>query len=920
MPARVFPTLEARDFARGVIRLLMIFPASQFSTRYGAVRQRLGLLKQDLPLIVICPVAALIVVLLGWDLLLSRLHQERRELDRQALQQTATQAQTYARQLTHSIEAIDQIALFVKHSRETSDGLLRLEELNERGLMPPSALLFVAVFDRNGRLLTSTLGVDADADASPMPFFMGHRQAPTARLYIGKPIDDPFSGRRAIPFSRRIDGAGGSFGGVVLVSVALPHITAGFDESTLGPAGFFSVVGRDQSILATRTGGSPRTETAPLLTRMPDIQDRQGRMLLAGDSWFRDGNNRYVAWHAVDDYPLRAMAGMDQDMVLQPHMDMRAQLLRNASLATLAILAFALVAMALSIRLAWRKHQLHAVQATYRIATESGNDGFYIARPVHDAAGNVADFEIIDCNEPGANLLQRQRKELLGARVSSLFGNDDAVRLTQSLRQAMKEGFYENDIEIGNAGPLTMKWAHLRIKRPDHDLAVTLRDISNEKAHVAELERRSNEDALTGLPNRSWFDRYLPEAIAHAAQANTMLALLFIDLDGFKATNDTLGHAAGDELLRNAGRRLKLAVRPHDHVARIGGDEFAVIIEAIAQPDDASHVAERILQSFGESFRLSAGICSVGTSIGISIFPHHGSDADTLLHNADAAMYSVKSGSKRNYRFFDETFHEALRQRCEREQELREAVEHRDFEIHYQPRIDLISGRIASLEALVRWRHPRHGLLAPKDFIALAEDSDLIVKLGEIVIDSTFTQLAAWKQCGPTLVPVSINVSARQFREGDIAAFLATALERHNIDPALIEIELTESSMVNSDEKARQALAAIQRMGIRLLVDDFGAGYSSLPQLQRMDFDVLKVDGAFTAELEKSTRGNILFAAIITMAHALGMRVVAEGVETSGQISILKSLRCDEVQGYYISRPQPAANLQLPPSGFLAPA
>jgi predicted signal transduction protein with EAL and GGDEF domain len=362
--------------------------------------------------------------------------------------------------------------------------------------------------------------------------------------------------------------------------------------------------------------------------------------------------------------------------------------------------------------------------------------------------------------------------------------------------------------------------------------------------------------------------------------------------------------------LRNAARRLKEAIRPHDQVARLGGDEFVVVLENVEQKSDTAHVAERIVHAFQDGFRLSKGVRSIGASVGISVFPSDGTDADTLLHHADIAMYSVKTSGKNNYRFFDQKFYDAVRARHDKEAELRHAIENDQFVMHYQPRVDISTGTTSSMEALVRWAHPTRGLIAPNDFIPLAEETGLILRLGEMVIDKVCAQLAQWAQREQVLVPVSVNVSSRQFNEADIAKLFSASLARHNVAPGLIEIELTESSMMGDTRKVADAFSAIQKMGVKLLVDDFGTGYSSLSQLQRLDFDVLKVDRTFTAGLEKTGEGNVFFKAIITMAHALGMRVVAEGVETLEQIKILKSLNCDEIQGFYVSKPLAAFESQ----------
>jgi diguanylate cyclase (GGDEF)-like protein len=577
----------------------------------------------------------------------------------------------------------------------------------------------------------------------------------------------------------------------------------------------------------------------------------------------------------------------------------------------------ALAVMGFLLRLTWRKRESQRTRETYRMATEGSSDGFFILGILHNAAGAVDDFEVLDCNAHGAAFCHQRRETLIGRRFSRLYRDETFARVLEVLRVAVDSGAYDGELEFLPEGADQTRWMQLKAVRSESKLAITLRDISESKAHVAALEHRGNHDALTGLPNRHWLHWYLPQAIGRASEHKQTLALLFIDLDGFKAANDTMGHAAGDELLRHAAHRLKEAVRPHDNVIRLGGDEFVVILENNLRAEDAAIVAERVIAAFRPKFRLIAGTAVLGTSIGISSYPKDGGDAASLLQNADVAMYSVKTSGKGSFRFFDPEFYEALRKELEFERELRRAVEIDEFVIYYQPRMDLASSRTTSMEALVRWVHPTRGLLEPKEFIALAEKSGMIVRLGELVLGKVCAQLALWAAKEAALVPVSVNISSRQFNETDIARVFTRAMARHGVSAGLLEIELTESSMMGGGKHVLESLSQIRGLGIKLLVDDFGTGYSSLAQLQMLDFDILKVDKAFTGRIEQTEQGKILFAAIITMAHALGMRVVAEGVETGSQLAILRALACDEVQGYFIAVPQAAATSQ---SVLLSPA
>lgn len=852
---------------------------------------------------------ALILTAIGWSLLLAVLDNKKREAEQEALREAASLSRSYARHLDRAIEAIDQILLHVKYEWELSRGALALERIAARGLFPPASDFNVAIIDQHGRLVTGTGPHTQGIMVADQPLFQVHKQSALDFLYIAEPSRHG-NDAHVIHFSRKLRTLDGRFLGVVMVSVVADYFTSSYDEATLGKEGFVGMVGADRVVGPVRIGDTTFPAGSRALLLAPHFIFKSGSELVKGGQWFADRRNRYVGWQTLDAYPMIALVGLNQMTVLARYQAARELFIRYAILATLAVFSAALVAMGFSVQLAVRRHQLELTQEAYRMATEEGIEGFYIVRPVRDRSGAILDFMVIDCNSRGAELLKLRRDELIGKSISVLIQKLGADRLISSLHTAMTAGACEGELKSSATEAIAEQWLRLKIVRSNDTLAIRLSDISDTKAHVAELERRGNEDALTGLPNRHWANFYLPQAIDLAAANQTKLAILFIDLDGFKAVNDTMGHEAGDELLRHAGRRLKLAVRPRDHVVRIGGDEFIVIIENIAHKSDAAHVAERVVHAFRKAFSLPQGVQSVGTSIGISVFPDDGTDANILLRNADIAMYSVKTSGKRNYRFFDTQFYEALRARLERETELRYAIEHDQFVMHYQPRVDISTGTTSSMEALVRWVHPAKGLISPLDFIPLAEETGVIIELGALVIDKVCAQLARWSRTGQGLVPVSVNVSPCQFGQVDIVRILKRSLARHGVNPKLIEIELTESSMMGDSIDVARILNEVRALGVKLLVDDFGTGYSSLSQLQQLDFDVLKVDQAFTARLERNEEGQVFFRAIITMAHALGMRVVAEGVETLEQIKLLKTLQCDEIQGFYISHPVPPSETQ----------
>jgi diguanylate cyclase len=867
-------------------------------------------LKRNTKVMLFWVVKAALMAATGWYLLFSHLDDELRFTETKALQEAGIISRTFSRHLFHALEAVDHISLYVKNGWELTRGNFRPDLVGKVSPFKESGF-YVTIVDANGNLVSTTIPQPRRVNISGESYFFVHRTE-LNQFHIGTARIGVFSSTPIVPFSRRLNDANGNFAGIVLVSVAPEYFVSNFDEAALRRRAFLGIFSNDRMLRLGRIDDKlylPYEQETALLKQF-SMRDTEGTVLLDGSTWFSDQRSRYAGWQQMDEYGMVTVAGLDRDTVLSSYMENRDTLISRGIWATVALVVLSLVGMLVSLHIVWRRHQVQSMQMTYRSATEVGEDGYLIAQPVFRGDGRISDFIVIDSNERAAQLMSYRREDLLGQHVTTIYSGETGDRTMRMLCKAMKEGFYEGETELADigleGGP---KWLHIRISRPENDLAITLRDITALKSHVAELERRGNEDALTGLPNRHWLNSYLAEAVSRAAESHRMLGLLFIDLDGFKAVNDTLGHKAGDEILRNAAQRLKEATRPQDHVVRIGGDEFLVILERISSAFDAAHVAERIIDAFSTAFRIEQGVRTIGASIGISLFPINGTDANTLLNNADLAMYSVKTAGKGSYRFFDSEYSEAVRYRHQLEAELHHALEQDQFVVYYQPRVEMASGATSSMEALVRWIHPTRGVVEPNEFIPVAEETGMIVRLGGQVIEKVCAQLAFWAAQGKELIPVSINVSASQFRDSDVAAILSNCLRQYGVDPRLVEIELTESSMIDDKGNVVEALHAIQKMGVKLLVDDFGTGYSSLSQLQRLDFDVIKVDRAFTAEMDNSREGTALITAIITMAHALGIRVVAEGVESVEQINTLRDLACDEIQGFVISKPLPAAEL-----------
>jgi diguanylate cyclase (GGDEF)-like protein/PAS domain S-box-containing protein len=409
-------------------------------------------------------------------------------------------------------------------------------------------------------------------------------------------------------------------------------------------------------------------------------------------------------------------------------------------------------------------------------------------------------------------------------------------------------------------------------------------------------------DPLTNLPNRRRLTQCLEEAIAQAGRA----AVMFIDLDRFKNVNDMLGHGVGDQLLVQAAKRLQACARDADVVARLGGDEFALVLPALASDADAAAVAARVVEALAQPFYLEGQPLFVSASVGIATYPENGRDAECLLKNADTAMYGAKNGGRNNYQFYVAEMHENATQRLQTEAQLRQALERAEFLLHYQPKLDLAAGTISGFEALLRWNHPQRGLVPPLEFIAILEDTGLILPVGEWVIGEVCRQLKAWQAQGMAVRPVAINLSARQLQQADLAGAVERIVVRAGVDPALLEFELTESMLMANPEAAVEILTRIKALGIRLSVDDFGTGYSSLAYLKRFPLDALKIDRTFVRDLPDDPDDAAITKAVIRLAHSLSLKVVAEGVENAAQLRELEQYGCDEIQGYYVSRPLPA--------------
>jgi diguanylate cyclase (GGDEF)-like protein/PAS domain S-box-containing protein len=510
-------------------------------------------------------------------------------------------------------------------------------------------------------------------------------------------------------------------------------------------------------------------------------------------------------------------------------------------------------------------------------------------------------------------LLGRPPEDLVGSNIEEHVHPEDAARLHASIGGPFDQELTSVEFRFEVSGEFRVLEATVNnlLDNPDiGGVVLNCRDITARKQDAATIRHLAYFDALTSLPNRMLFNDRLTQALAHARRKGSPgLAVLFLDLDRFKAINETLGHGAGDEILRIVAQRLAGSVREEDTVARLGGDEFLFLLPGIDDVQDAARVAQKILGLFNAPFHLLGHELHVTTSIGISMFPLDGHDIETLIRNADTALYRAKEQGGNRYQLYAPAMNAVAFKRLVLENNLRRAIDRNELTLFYQPMVSLQSGEPVGVEALLRWQHPDLGLVSPGEFIPLAEETGLIVPLTRWVLRTACAQMKEWQRAGIRLQTVSTNVSAYQFNDSDLPLTIAEALRSADLEARHLCVELTESVMMENAEETIRTIQEIKKLGLKISMDDFGTGYSSLSYLRRLPIDTLKIDKSFVRQMPHDGQDAAIAMLIIGMARNLQLSVVAEGVETEEQMEFLRVRDCDMAQGYLISRPLPAADV-----------
>jgi diguanylate cyclase (GGDEF)-like protein/PAS domain S-box-containing protein len=522
---------------------------------------------------------------------------------------------------------------------------------------------------------------------------------------------------------------------------------------------------------------------------------------------------------------------------------------------------------------------------------------------------------IIAVNKAFCEITGYREEEAIGQTPAILSsGKHDADFYRDMWKRLKETGHWSGEIwNRRKNGEIYVEWLTLNTVKNNrgetsHYVAI-FADITEHKQAEEHVHHLAHYDALTDLPNRTLFNDRLGQALIKAQRNHGRAAVMFLDLDRFKVINDTLGHSIGDLLLQEVAARLTGCVREGDTVSRLGGDEFVILLPEFRDAEDAYLVAQKLLAAAALPFELLGHELHISASIGISFYPDDGASAEVLMKNADVAMYRAKEMGRNNYQFYRADMNARSFERLAMETSMRRALEREQFELYYQPRYALPDGKIVGVEALIRWHHPDLGLVSPAQFIPLAEETGLILPIGEWVLRAAATQGKVWQQAGLPPLFMAVNVSARQFRQTDFAGKVGQILQDTGFDPCWLELELTETTLMNHAEENVESLGKLKAMGIRIAIDDFGTGYSSLSYLKRLPVDILKIDRSFVSDMTVSLDDAAIVEAIIAMARSLGVYVVAEGVETAEQSKFLQARKCDGMQGYYFSKPLPVDQL-----------
>ncbi len=820
--------------------------------------------------------AILSCVAIIWGAVIFALWQARIAATDSAKDQTAMLARAFAESSERIATVLDRELLALRASITEQDGTFDLSAWMASRSSPDHLTIQMGVVSRDGEVLQNSLSLAGQhISIADRPHFRAHLDPEIDSLYISKPVIGRVSNRCAVQFSRKIMDRGGNFAGVAAESVSCDDLSRFYESIDIGD-GFIALVGLDGII---RGYGPVQSGVTGLdLSQVPEFAaalTRHDATFSAVASW--DGIRRLVSFRRLDQFPLAVMVGYNDERIFRQYQPMYERALEIGGAATLTIILLGAV---------WIEQRLRsaASRRALLLTLENMSQGIVMI----DERGRIPVV-----NRRAATLLDLPRTLLDPGRETP---RAEAFTLGLLSREEVKgRSGTEHGTLHRNGRIIETLSQHL----PDGGLVRTFTDVTERRIADARIRHMAHHDASTGLPNRS----LLAERIATLCEQSPgkRFGIIWLDLDGFKTVNDTLGHDAGDRLLRELGRRLNAMASTGTLVARTGGDEFAILCAEDAQPEATTDLAAAIMRRLRDPLEIDGTAFRLSASLGLGFYPDDGTTSTDLLKHAVTAMHQAKTRGRGLVVRFDPEMDRAMRERGRIEQDLRRALRERTLELWFQPRFDLHASRISGFEALARWRHPERGFIPPSEFIPIAEQCGLIADLGMQVLE-TACVFAADMPDGR----MAVNLSPVQFLSNNLADVIADVVAKTGLAPDRLELEVTEGVLIGDEAQALATLASLHERGLHLALDDFGTGYASLSYLRRFPFDRIKIDQSFVRAQEHDATTRAIVESVLTMARRLRLEVTAEGVETEQQLRLLLDQGCPEVQGYFLGRPMPA--------------
>ena len=745
------------------------------------------------------------------------------------------------------------------------------------------------IVDATGRFRFDASGSLPQVDISDRAYFRQHQSDPKSGLVFSEPIFARITSNWVITLSRRLNNPDGSFAGHVQAAINAEDFSRLFAGINRPAAEEIIMLDRQRRVVA-RTALEPAA-LGQAYEDLPALETDDGKLF---------------SREAVGDYPFDIIVISSRDEALKTWRE---------KILAYGISIFFLMLLLVVLLYFWSRNYNQACTIASALS-QAFDDAEHQARELLDSVPDPAWLRdrngvFVAVNAAYLRFCGKSRAEVIGkkvydvwpARMAAIFSaRDEQILASGEAIQA--EGSYPT------AGG-TMRHYEYELT-PLHDKSGDISGVAGFARDVTERQEAADRilfllghDTLTTLPNRLALQSTMAHAVAEGRSRNTLIALLLLDLDHFKGLNDTLGPGVGDRILFEVAGRLKESVQEKDTVSRQSGDEFAILINDCGNVSMVALIAERLLASIRRPLLLDGHDIALSACIGISIYPEDGDDVEALLKNADTALHAAKAVGRDSYRFFEAEMNSVIGERLRLEHDLRQALARRELFLDYQPQYDAGDGRMLGVEALLRWRHPQQGLISPASFIPIAEETGLIVSIGEWVLDEACRQNAAWLAAGCGPLVVAVNLSALQITQAGLSATVSAALRRHALPPALLELEITESVLMRDTDRALEVLSDLRRIGIKVSIDDFGTGYSSLNYLKRLPLDKLKIDRSFIRDLPRDANDVAITQAIIAISSKLGLAVIAEGVETREQFEFLRNNGCNQIQGFYFSRPRP---------------